>query len=536
MNPAANVSGFLLDGKDPGRIALRTVDADYCYGDLESARDDIAEYLAKAGARKGDRAIVLGENSFFWVTAYLGILRAGLVCVPLPPGISKLELGYILDTTEARFAFVQGRSAARHAAELSGVDVVAESAISGMPGGRAMKTLAGLRSQDASQRPPLPAVTSRDLAALMFTSGSTGRPRGVMVSHGNIIANTNSIVECLKLGEDDKVMTVLPFHYCFGTSLLHTHLRVGGSLVLDSRFMYPEVVLQRLQETECTGFAGVPSHYQILLRNSSLKRKSFPDLRWVQQAGGHLAPSFVRELREALPGTRIFVMYGQTEATARLACLSPECLESKAGSIGKAIPGVKLRVLNDLGEEVKPGETGEIVAEGDNIAQGYWRAPADAASAFREGRLYTGDLATVDDERFIYVVDRAKEFVKCGGKRVSCRQLEDSLLEFDGLLETAVVGVPDDVLGEAVKAFVVPRQQDADGLEDRLRHFCKSHLPYQLIPREIVVMRSLPKNSSGKVLRAQLKTIPAAPKSESRDRMPAAKVGRIMEPNILQEG
>lgn len=536
MNAAANVSAFLLDGKDPGRIALRTIDADYTYGDLVFALDEIAEYLVNAGARKGDRAILLGENSFFWVAAYLGILRAGLVCVPLPSGISKPGLGYILDATEARFAFLQGRSAFKHGAEMPGIDVVTEREVSGMLAARSIATPGDLRSEDPTARTPFPEVNSRDLAALMFTSGSTGRPRGVMVSHGNIIANTNSIIECLKLGENDSVMTVLPFHYCFGISLLHTHLKAGGSLVLDSRFMYPEVVLQRLQETACSGFAGVPSHYQILLRSSTLKRKSFPHLRWVQQAGGHLAPSFVRELREALPNARIFVMYGQTEATARLACLPPERLESKAGSIGKAIPGVTLRVLNESGEAVKPGEIGEIVAEGENVAQGYWRASEDSATTFREGRLYTGDLATVDDEEFIYVVDRAKEFVKCGGKRVSCRQLEDTLLEFDGLLETAVVGIPDDVLGEAVKAFVVPRQQGADGLEDHLRLFCKAHLPHQLIPREIVVMRSLPKNSSGKVLRAQLKTIPDVTPIGNMGRTPAVTVARGLEPNTLQEG
>src|SRR4029077_6932928 len=164
----------------------------------------------------------------------------------------------------------------------------------------------------------------------------------VMVSHRNIIANTESIIDYLQLQSADRVMTVLPFHYCYGRSLLHTPLRVGGSLVLDHRFMFPDKVLQRMVETECTGFAGVPSHFQILLRNSSLRTRTFPKLRFVQQAGGNLPPVFLQELREILPNAKIFVMYGQTEATARLSYLPPGFLEAKAGSIGRGMKGVRL--------------------------------------------------------------------------------------------------------------------------------------------------------------------------------------------------
>jgi acyl-CoA synthetase (AMP-forming)/AMP-acid ligase II len=272
--------------------------------------------------------------------------------------------------------------------------------------------------------------------------------------------------------------------------------------------MYPEKVLQRLQETQCTGFAGVPSHYQILLRKTSLRKKSFPHLRYAQQAGGHLAPVFLHELREALPTTQIFVMYGQTEATARLSYLPPHLLETKLGSIGKGIPGVRLRVQNEAGEEVRPGEVGEIVAEGENVAQGYWRAPEETASSFRDGRLYTGDLATVDEEGFIFIAGRAKDFLKCGGKRVSCKQLEQQLLEYEDLLEAAVIGVPDEVMGEAVKAFVVPHP-GLTAVEERLRNFCKQRLPFPLVPREIVVLNALPKNHAGKVMKEELRNAEA---------------------------
>jgi acyl-CoA synthetase (AMP-forming)/AMP-acid ligase II len=319
------------------------------------------------------------------------------------------------------------------------------------------------------------------------------------------MANTESIVRYQGLSEADRIMAVLPFHYCFGTSLLHTHLRVGGSLVIDSRFMYPVTVLQRMQETRCTGFAGVPSHYQMLLRSASLARMKFPDLRYVQQAGGHLAPSLIRELREALPGTDVFVMYGQTEATARLSYLPPEFLEKKLGSIGRGIPDVKLHVLDESGRHVSPGGVGEIVAEGENIARGYWRDPAASAATFRDGRLHTGDIATVDDDGFIYIVDRATDFLKCGGNRVSCRQIEEQLLEFGDVLEAAVVGMPDDVLGEAVRAFVVPGIADWNGFAERFRRFCKERMFPHLVPKDIIVLAVLPKSSSGKVAKQTLR-------------------------------
>ncbi len=508
---SANVAEYLLAGKEASRVALQFVQQDYTYGMLQSAANTIADYSLQLGAAKGDRAILLGENSFFWVAAYLGTMRAGLVCVPLPGDTSPADLAQILQSTEARIVFTAASTFARLQGQLRAKHVITDRALPLVRGLASQSSLVDLESQPYVEPRSYPIVSSGDLAALMFTSGSTGKPRGVMVSHGNIIANTDSIVEYLQLTHDDRIMTILPFHYCFGASLLHTHLRVGGRLVIDSRFVYPEVILQRMIDMECTGFAGVPSHYQILLRRSSLRSKRFPSLRYVQQAGGHLAPMFARELREALPATKIFIMYGQTEATARLAYLPPDLFENKAGSIGKAIPGVTLRVLHDSGREVRGGEVGQIVAEGKNITQGYWRDPEETARSFRDGKLYTGDLARIDDDGYLYIVDRAKSFLKCGGRRVSTRQLEDLIVEFPLLQEVAVLGMPDEFLGEAVKAFVVPRNGDSEGLESRVLQYCRERMPQEFVPKQIVVLDTLPKSSTGKVLKETLKELQSTP-------------------------
>src|SRR5579863_1373232 len=502
--PASNVANYLLDGREAGSAALLLLDRSYTYGELQSSAAAVAHYLISEGGRKGDRVVLAGENSFFWVSAYLGTLLAGLVSVPVAPNIAPDDLNHIARLTEPRFAFLQTKVAVANAERL-GRAVVVTDAPRGAAG--AATAFEDVRRRSFAPSAGVPRVEGGDLAAIIFTSGSTGKPRGVKISHRNIIANTESIIQYLKLNQTDRIMVVLPFYYCFGASLLHTHLRVGGSVVLDLRFMYPDTVLKRMIETECTGFAGVPSHYQILLRRSSLSRMSFPALRYVQQAGGHLAPVFVRELQAALSTTQIFLMYGQTEATARLSFLPPEMVLLKSGSIGKAIPGVRLRVVASEGRDTPPGEIGEIVAEGDNISLGYWRDPAETEATFRDGKLHTGDLATIDQDGFLYLVDRAKDFVKCGGERVSCQAVEERLLECDALLEAAVIGVPDEVLGEAIKLFAVPRESGTPDLENRLRQFCKAHLPPRLNPKIIVVLNSLPRNNAGKVLKAALRQL-----------------------------
>jgi len=500
-----NVFDYLLAGKPDDAPALLTLKRQHSYGEVRTNAAAVASFLLNRGASKGQRAILIADSGLFWVAAYLGIMRTGLVCVPLPPRLATEELDYIAGLTDPAFVFAEARYASALPDKLSRLPLICEDAYATVPNA---VSLAALTQSTAEPFEHFPETADDDLAALMFTSGSTGRPRGVMVSHKNIIANTNSIIDYLELTRDDRIMAVLPFHYCFGASLLHTHLLVGGSVVIDSRFMYPERVLQRMQDTACTGFAGVPSHFQILLRKSNLAKMSFPHLRYVQQAGGQLAPAFITELRQAVPHTRVFVMYGQTEATARLSYLPPEFLDTKLSSVGMGIPGVKLSVLDETGNPVLPGQTGEIVAEGDNVTLGYWDDPQETAHHFRDGKLYTGDLATVDEDGFIFIVDRAKDFLKCGGKRVSCRHLENILLEHASLLEAAVVGIPDEVLGEAAVAYVVARDPKLEPSSEQLTTFCKERMPLPVVPKRFVVLTSLPKNSSGKVLKSLLKEAP----------------------------
>lgn len=344
-----------------------------------------------------------------------------------------------------------------------------------------------------------------EVAVILFTSGSTGKPKGVMLTHYNLIYNTNSIIDYLKLTKQDRVETVLPFYYCYGTSILHTHFRVGGSLVINNKFMFPQTVVEDINKYDCTGFSGVPSTYQILLRMTDMKNTKFPTLRYITQAGGKLSEIFIKQLIDILKGVDIFIMYGQTEATARLSYLPPYLINKKMNSIGRGIKGTELLVLNSEGKRVKSGETGEVVAIGGNIMKGYFNDKEETDKVLKRGYLYTGDIAKVDDEGYIYIVSREKNIIKSGGIRISPKEIEDIILQIPQVVECVVIGVEDDILGEAVKAFVVLIENKSVIDTNYILDFCKKHLPSYKTPRHIEFLKALPKNSSGKVLIKKLK-------------------------------
>jgi len=464
------------------------------YAELRRQSAAAAALLLASGCRPGERVGLFAENSPFFVVAYLGVLRAGLCAVPFQTEIDEAAFRRIAASTGLRRLWVSPRQSARVKpwVESLGLEPLGEDALSAA---RA-PTDAGFAAVDES----------RDLAALMYTSGSTGEPKGVKVTHRNLATNTADIVDYLGLTPADRAMAVLPFYYCYGASVLHTHLAVGASLVLARTFMFPEKVLDELEARGCSGLAGVPSTYQILLRKTRFKERRFPALRWLQQAGGRLPEAFIRELRAAHPELRFYTMYGQTEATARMSYLPPERLDDKLGSIGKGLRSTRLEVLREDGRPVTPGsdEVGEIVASGDNVTAGYWQDEEETRRYFRGGRLYTGDLARVDADGFIFVVERARDFIKSAGNRVSPKEIEEVIAELPSVLEVAVVGVPDELWGEAIRAVVVGSAPGRPTADEVLAH-CRKRLPNHKVPQYVVLADGLPKTSTGKVDKLRLR-------------------------------
>ncbi|MGO8836491.1 MAG: AMP-binding protein [Limisphaerales bacterium] len=498
-----NIADIILRQGDDKAPAVLDGDRVVTYHELREQVAAVAGVLRLRGHAKGDRIGIFAENSPFFITTYLGTIRAGLVAVPFQTDAAPETFQKIVADAGIQDLFVSDRliNRVKNWAATAGLRLLSSATLTGAGDSKAVA-------------PPEIAPES-DLAALMFTSGSTGSPKGVMVSHRNIECNTRDIISYLGLTSRDRVLVVLPFHYCFGASLLHTHLMAGGSVVLNNNFkLYPETVLQEMQQKECTGFAGVPSTYQILLRKSRFRELSFPALRWFQQAGGKLPDPQIAEILDSFPDVRYFLMYGQTEGTARLSYLPPEHLADKLGSIGRGLPSTRLEVLKPDGRAVVPGsaETGEIVAAGDNITLGYWNDPVETAKYFRNRKLHTGDIARVDADGFIYVVEREREMIKSGGNRVSSKEVENVIAKMPQVVEVAVVGAPHELLGEAIKAFIVP-VSGSTLTAPAVKEHCHKFLPAFKVPEEVRLLTQMPHNGAGKILKPKLlEMISAAPR------------------------
>jgi acyl-CoA synthetase (AMP-forming)/AMP-acid ligase II len=420
---------------------------------------------------ENNHIILISPNSVFFITVYLGIMKSGNVVVPLNPSIEQSNLDYIKKITNGPYAFLSSRIKSK--IKLQSVKILDDNDLNKI-----------IHDETAGKEESSSLFNTDRLAQILFTSGSTGHPKGVMLSHRNLISNSESIVQYLELGPDDIMEVVLPFYYCYGLSLLHTHLKVGGSVVLNNNFIFLGSVLNDLINYKCTGFAGVPSHFQILLRKSeSFKSSHFPDLRYVTQAGGKLHNVFIEEFIESFPDIKFYVMYGQTEATARLSYLPPDLLREKMGSVGKGIPGVTLDVFDNNNEPVPDGGIGEVVAKGENIMLGYLNDPDGNKMALRNGWLYTGDMAGKDSDGFLYLYARKKEIMKVGGKRVSPKEIEEVILSIPYVLSCKIKGEFDDVLGEAIQAEIILKDgTDQDKAKKQIIKTCRENLALFKIP------------------------------------------------------
>ena len=503
----------------PDKVAVVHGPEKTSYGFLDDNAGKMANALLRAGIQKGDRVGILMQNGVPFLCSYFGVSKIGGVVVPFNTAVTPKAFPYIVKDSGIRALLFDGTARSllpQIVQEAGGLSALftekrfMQHLDSNLTKPMTLRSLDEIFQEESGCMSGMH-IFPEDLFCLMYTSGSTGRPKGVMLSHSNIVENTRSILHYLALTQDDRMMVVLPFFYCYGASLIHTHVRVGGTLVIENHFLYPNKILERMAEEAVTGFAGVPSTFAILLRRSNLRNYSFEHLRYVTQAGGAMAPALIQEFRSALPKTKIFIMYGQTEASARLSYLPPEHLDTKIGSIGKGIPNVALRVLNPDGEKVRPGEVGEIVAQGPNIMRGYWNSPEETKAVLDEDGLHTGDLARVDEDGFIYVVDRKKDMIKSGSHRVSAKEVEEVILEDASVLECAVIGLEDEMMGEVIKAFVVPVNKKATEEEDIVR-FCKKKLPPYKVPRFVEVATALPKNEAGKVMKKLLKERSRIPK------------------------
>lgn len=450
-------------------------------------------------------------NGFDYVHAYYGILQAGAIAVPLNTAADGSGLRQFMADCGARALVAGARfekpvtEAVATLPELSLLVCEDPAKLDPLPAHVRALPLAEARGREPLSPAREPRTIDLDVAQIIYTSGSTGRPRGATLSHLNVVTNTRSIVSYLGLTPRDRVLQILPFYYVYGKSLLNTHCYAGGSVCIENRFLFPNTALDTLEKEACTGLSGVPSTFAILLNRSNLAKRELAQLRYVTQAGGGMSPELQRRLIETLPGKQIFIMYGATEASARLTWLPPDKLSDKIGSIGRAIPNVEVDVLREDGTPCGVDEVGEIVARGANIMRGYWNDLDETQRVLDEHGYHTGDLGRRDAEGYLYVVGRKKDMIKAGAHRIAAKEIEDAILEFRDVHETAVIGVPDEILGESIRAYVVLQEGVGEERAGELKAFLKKRLPAYKNPASYVVREELPKNESGKIMKQVLR-------------------------------
>jgi acyl-CoA synthetase (AMP-forming)/AMP-acid ligase II len=541
----------------PEKIALICGAERVSYARLDRMANQLAHELRELGVRRGDRVGIYLGNSVEAAAAIFAALKADAVFVLLSRTAKADKVISILNHCQATAVFLDSRAVAQGVGEKLSSEVPSLKAVvvCGGAGARAFQPAAtpgahstsegrqafagccGLESPraglavlagctrggpaesgqarwldfasilaTASQERPRRKNIDLDLGCLIYTSGTTGEAKGVMCDHSNMVFVTRAIVSYLKNSLEDIVLNVLPLASSYGLYQLLAAVCAGSTLVLEESFAFPVLILERMAQERVTGFAAVPTIYALLL-SLDLSQRDLSSLRYLTNAGSGLPVEHVKRLRQAFPKVDLFLMHGLTEV-ARTMYLPPEQADIRPASSGLPMPGTELWVEDEQGRRLGPGEVGELVVRGRHVMRGYWNAPELTRQCFRPGPLpdervcYSGDLFRLDEEGYFYFVSRKDDMIKSRGEKVAPREVENVLCMLPGVREAAVVGVPDPVLGQAIKAVIV-----LDGIklsEAQVIGHCKARLEYFMVPQYVEFRSELPKTASGKIRKVEL--------------------------------
>ncbi|MCM0673157.1 long-chain fatty acid--CoA ligase [Micromonospora phytophila] len=489
----------------PDKPLCHVNDLTFSYAQVDELSGRVAASLLRLGLRRGDKVAVQLPNLPQFLFTYFGILKAGLVMVPLNPLLRAGEVAYHLADSDTK-VFVTfelfAEEAAKAAAEVEGVTTY----VVNLPGSD--RRPEGTRSYDelfrAEDTGDIEPTQSDDTAVLLYTSGTTGQPKGAELTHFQLYMNCTVGGELFGFAEDDIGVAVLPLFHVFGlSSVLNVSVRYGGTIVLVPRFEV-EPVVDAIERHRCTIFAGVPTMYFALLQ-ADLTGRDLSSLRVGVSGGAAIPGEVVRAFEEKFPGVVILEGYGLSE-TASTTTFNISAEQRKVLSIGKPIWGVETRIVDDLDRPLPPGpeHVGEIVVRGHNVMKGYYQNPEATAGAFRGGWFHTGDLAYADEDGYLFIVDRKKDLIIRGGYNVYPREVEEVLYAHPAVAEAAVIGRPDDKLGEEVVA-VLSVKPDAEVTPDDLVAYCKEQLAAYKYPRQVRIVEELPKGPTGKLLKREIK-------------------------------
>jgi long-chain acyl-CoA synthetase len=483
------------------------------YAELHGASNKIANILTDMGLEQGQKIALMLPNIPQFLVCYYGILKAGGVVVPLNVLFKTNEVAYHLEDSESIALFVwesflgEALPGFRQAETCHKLIVVNAPGSTAKPEGNDIYSFNELMAS-ASPSFDIVQTNSDDTAIILYTSGTTGKPKGAELSHFNIFMNVRSITHELGItwSNEDVGLAALPLFHSFGqTCVMNSIISVGGTLSLMPRFD-PVKAFEIIERDRITIFSGVPTMYFYLLNHPDRKKHDLTSLRMCS-SGGAAIPVEILSYWKREFDFDILEGYGLSE-TSPVASFNVTFKEPKAGSVGIPIWGVEMAIMNEKGEKLPPEEIGEIAIRGHNVMKGYYRKPEATAECIRgNGWFYTGDIGKVDKDGYFFIVDRVKDMIIRGGFNVYPREIEELLYSHPAVAECAVVGVPDVVHGEEIKAVVVLKD-NASASEDELREYCRERIAAYKYPRYIEVRREqLPKNATGKILKRELRTL-----------------------------
>jgi len=489
----------------------------WTYAQIESAANRLAHALIGRGIERGDRVAIHLDNSVEAVVSVFAVLKAGAVFMMVNPTTKSQKLTYILNNSRARAIILPARKFAAHEScwhETPHLDLAigtGEAKDVELPEPKTCLSFEQLIETCPHHEPPAKRAIDVDLAALVYTSGSTGNPKGVMLTHVNMVSAATSITTYLENTPDDIILNVLPLAFDYGLYQVLMALKVGATVILERSFAYPHAVMKRLIEERVTGFPVVPTMVAMLLQ-MDLSNYDLSHLRYVTNTGAALPANHIGQLRQLLPDVSIYSMYGLTECK-RVSYLPPDQIDVRPNSVGRGMPNEEVYLVDHDGRRVGPETVGELVVRGSNVMKGYWELPEETDRMLRPGPLpgekvlFTGDLFRADDEGYLYFVGRKDDMIKSRGEKVSPKEVENVLHDHPAVAEAAVVGVPDKVLGQAVKAVIVPRGEDELSQRQVLQH-CAQRLEDFMVPQIVEFRDALPRTKNGKIDKRELQQQP----------------------------
>ena len=498
----------------PSKVGLVCGATRLTYAELNAQSTALSNSLASAGVQKGDRVIVFADNTAETVIAFWAVLKANAVICLVNPLTKADKLSYLLRDCRpsalisTHTLFPTYEYATRNCPSL--VSVVITGPIDDE---RLAKLPSGRRWDDAIQAgnnhtAPMRKCIDIDLAAIIYTSGSTGDPKGVMLTHRNMLTACNSISSYLEVAHDEVILNVLPLAFDYGLYQMIMAFAAGARLVLEKSFAFPMQILKLMVTEGVTGFPGVPTIFAILAELRTIQEFDLSKIRYVSNTAANLPVKHILMLKDMFPGARIYSMYGLTECK-RCTYLPPADIDRKPASVGIAIPNTEIWIVDEEGKRLGPNQVGQLVVRGATVMKGYWEKPEATVAKLKPGPvpgeqvLYTGDYCRLDEEGYLYFVGRMDDVIKSRGEKVAPKEVENALMNISGVKEAAVIGVADEVLGQAVKAFVVLEAGATLG-EKAIQKECQSRLENFMVPKIVELVASLPKTDTGKIKKTEL--------------------------------